>query len=226
MSVKTGLLGGAFNPPHLAHLALADHAKKFFSLDEVIFIPTRVAAHKTIEGDWDEKTRSLLIRLAVFSDSPEEISRRMKNISGLKKDPSAFLRVYAKEYANKHDPAITVSDIEIDRSDVSYSIDTVNAFLTKEPFRDLFIIIGMDQAEVFDTWKNWRELSQLAHICAANRPGIDEIAMLEKYPFIKTFTVPPMDLSSTAIREKIAKHQSIGADVPKIIMEFLPLVTE
>lgn len=226
MAIKTGLLGGAFNPPHLAHLSLAEHAKKAFHLKKMIFIPTHVPPHKTIAGDWNDLSRSLMIRIASFSDTPEEISRRMGLLPEIKKDTARFLKLYAKEFRKNHDPDITVSDIEIERPEISYTIDTVKLLMERFPDREFHIIIGMDQAAVFDTWKNWEELSRLARICAANRPGTDDSIVREKYPFIKIFHIPPKSLSSSEIREKIVNHQRFGAFVPKIIEEFLSLYAE
>ena len=44
--MKTGLLGGTFNPIHKGHLILAENAKKCCKLDEVIFIPAASPPHK------------------------------------------------------------------------------------------------------------------------------------------------------------------------------------
>ena len=40
MPVRIGLLGGAFNPPHLGHLKLAELGLRSQRLDEVRFVPT------------------------------------------------------------------------------------------------------------------------------------------------------------------------------------------
>lgn len=44
---KLGVFGGAFDPPHLAHLALAQRAVAQFGLDRLLIIPTGQAWHKT-----------------------------------------------------------------------------------------------------------------------------------------------------------------------------------
>lgn len=48
--MKIGLYGGAFNPVHNGHLALAEHFKNALELERLIFIPTHVPPHKS--GDW------------------------------------------------------------------------------------------------------------------------------------------------------------------------------
>jgi nicotinate-nucleotide adenylyltransferase len=43
-----GVLGSAFNPPHLGHLALAQEALWQLGLSEVLLVPTGAAPHKLI----------------------------------------------------------------------------------------------------------------------------------------------------------------------------------
>ncbi|MBB1077815.1 nicotinate (nicotinamide) nucleotide adenylyltransferase, partial [Rhodoferax sp. 4810] len=45
-SQRIGILGGAFDPPHLAHLALAKAAIEQLQLDQLRIIPTGQAWHK------------------------------------------------------------------------------------------------------------------------------------------------------------------------------------
>ena len=46
-----GVLGSAFNPPHLGHLALAQEAAWQLGLEQVILVPTGDAPHKRIADD-------------------------------------------------------------------------------------------------------------------------------------------------------------------------------
>jgi len=45
-SQRIGILGGAFDPPHIAHVAMAEAAIVQFNLDELIVVPTGKAWHK------------------------------------------------------------------------------------------------------------------------------------------------------------------------------------
>lgn len=47
MGRKIGIMGGTFNPIHIGHLMLAEHAYEEFSLDEVIFLPSARPPHKS-----------------------------------------------------------------------------------------------------------------------------------------------------------------------------------
>lgn len=49
--MKTGILGGTFNPPHLGHLHAARLAKDALGLDRVLFIPTNIPPHKCLPAD-------------------------------------------------------------------------------------------------------------------------------------------------------------------------------
>jgi nicotinate-nucleotide adenylyltransferase len=47
--VAVGLLGGAFDPPHLGHLALARDAARELGLERLVVIPTGTPPHKEVE---------------------------------------------------------------------------------------------------------------------------------------------------------------------------------
>jgi len=75
-----GVLGSAFNPPHLGHLALAQEALWQLGLAEVILVPTGDAPHKRIAEDPGREARMEMTRLAAadderFSVSPLEVDR-------------------------------------------------------------------------------------------------------------------------------------------------------
>ena len=63
-----GVLGSAFNPPHLGHLALAQEALWQLSLEEVILVPTGEAPHKRIVDDPGRELRLAMTRLAAADD--------------------------------------------------------------------------------------------------------------------------------------------------------------
>ncbi|MCR5398859.1 MAG: nicotinate-nucleotide adenylyltransferase [Lachnospiraceae bacterium] len=54
---KVGILGGTFNPIHLGHLILAEHALCEYDLDEILFIPTGISHFKDPSTVLDKKTR-------------------------------------------------------------------------------------------------------------------------------------------------------------------------
>ena len=57
------MLGGAFNPPHIGHLLLAQEARWQLELDRVLLMVTGVAPHKEIEGDPGAEVRLEMAQL-------------------------------------------------------------------------------------------------------------------------------------------------------------------
>jgi nicotinate-nucleotide adenylyltransferase len=70
----TGVLGSAFNPPHLGHLALAQEALWQLGLSEVILVPTGQAPHKRIADDPGRELRMTMTRLAAAEDGRFAVS--------------------------------------------------------------------------------------------------------------------------------------------------------
>ncbi len=71
---KIGVLGSAFNPPHLGHLALAQEALWQLDLEEVVLVPTGQAPHKRIHDDPGRELRLAMTRLAAADDSRFTVS--------------------------------------------------------------------------------------------------------------------------------------------------------
>lgn len=69
-----GVLGSAFNPPHLGHLALAQEALWQLGLDEVVLMPTGEAPHKRIVDDPGREQRLAMTRLAAADDARFSVS--------------------------------------------------------------------------------------------------------------------------------------------------------
>ena len=69
-----GVLGSAFNPPHLGHLALAQEALWQLGLAEVVLVPTGQAPHKRILDDPGKELRLAMTRLAAADDSRFSVS--------------------------------------------------------------------------------------------------------------------------------------------------------
>ncbi len=69
-----GVLGSAFNPPHLGHLALAQEALWQLGLEEVVLVPTGEAPHKRIADDPGRELRLAMTRLAAADDSRFSVS--------------------------------------------------------------------------------------------------------------------------------------------------------
>lgn len=81
MGMKTGILGGSFNPPHLGHLMMALDALEQRGLDRVLFVPAAVPPHKTRHDAMAPAADRLAMTRLAVADEPrfqvcdEEIRR-------------------------------------------------------------------------------------------------------------------------------------------------------
>jgi nicotinate-nucleotide adenylyltransferase len=71
--VTTGLLGGAFDPPHAGHVVLAREAIKRFGLDALVVLVVAAPAHKNVETPVEDR---LELARAAFDDLPHARVRR------------------------------------------------------------------------------------------------------------------------------------------------------
>jgi nicotinate-nucleotide adenylyltransferase len=73
--LRVGILGGAFNPPHVGHLVCAQEALVQLELDRVMFVPTARPAHREIEQDPGIEARVEMCEAAIADDDRFELSR-------------------------------------------------------------------------------------------------------------------------------------------------------
>jgi len=81
------------------------------------------------------------------------------------------LRLRMVEAAIRNEPGFVADDRELKRAGVSYTIDTLASFRAELPGRSLCLLLGMDAFLGLPQWRSWRELTTLAHIVVAHRPG-------------------------------------------------------
>lgn len=84
--MKTGILGGTFNPIHLAHLRIAEEVQAACHLDRVLFIPAAEPPHKDVAGQVSFQHRLAMVQAAIhnhpgFFASDLEIRRSGKSFS-------------------------------------------------------------------------------------------------------------------------------------------------
>lgn len=71
---KVGVFGGAFNPPHLGHLTLAQAALDELGLELVLLVPVGVAPHRELEGQVSAEDRLRMCELAAEESESFEVS--------------------------------------------------------------------------------------------------------------------------------------------------------
>lgn len=72
--MRIGLMGGTFNPIHLAHLRIAEEAREMCSFDRVVFIPAADPPHKPLAGEVPFERRCHMVRLAIAANPGFELS--------------------------------------------------------------------------------------------------------------------------------------------------------
>jgi nicotinate-nucleotide adenylyltransferase len=113
------------------------------------------------------------------------------------------------------DKRFEISDIELRRGGVSYTIDSARHFRALYPNDELFWIIGGDQLPKLHLWKDILELASLVEFIFLERPG---------YPVKAAPTIPGLRLhrcdghllaiSSTELRERTRRMLSLDYFVP------------
>jgi nicotinate-nucleotide adenylyltransferase len=73
--LRVGILGGAFNPPHVGHLVCAQEALVQLELEKVVFMPVGHAPHRVLEDDPGPEARLEMVELAVADDARFATSR-------------------------------------------------------------------------------------------------------------------------------------------------------
>lgn len=72
---RLGVMGGTFDPPHKAHIAIAEEAMRSFKLDKVLFIPTGTPPHKPVNDITDAEHRYAMTKTAIEGNPGFEVSR-------------------------------------------------------------------------------------------------------------------------------------------------------
>jgi nicotinate-nucleotide adenylyltransferase len=186
-----GILGGTFNPPHLGHLVMAQEALVRLGLDRVVLMPVHAPPHKLLADDEDPgaEARLALCRLATADDDRRE-----------------------------------VSDLEARGPGPSFTVNTLRELHERDPEHDLIFIVGGDMAESLPRWREPEAVLALARLAVAERAGVrrEQIALrlgglagaADRVTF---FNMPRIDVSSSAIRARVATGEPIRYLVPDAV---------
>ena len=138
-------------------------------------------------------------------------------------------RLTMTKLATRSNKFFRVSDMELQRTGLSYTLDTVNE-LHKifGQSTELFFIIGADSLADLSKWHAARELVAKCHFIATTRQGVDvDFSAVEKFfgssarEHIHRVTTPGLEISSTDIREKVRQRRSIKYLVPEVVEEYI-----
>ena len=120
--------------------------------------------------------------------------------------------------AIKKEPKFEVSDCEIKRQGVSYTVDTLREFRSKYPKpNEVFFITGGDWGKNLDQWKDIKVVFSLAHFVVARRPGFDTKSLPHGVEFLDFI---PLEISSTQVREELRTRKPSSL-VPEEVLDYI-----
>lgn len=124
--------------------------------------------------------------------------------------------------AVEHHPGLRICTIEDNLPKPNYTINTLNALLWQYPGNEFYLIIGADNWEIFDKWREWDKIINEFHLIVYPRPGYNYPEVdIEKYPNVQVVDAPQFDISSTEIREKYMHGESIENMVSPEVLEYI-----
>lgn len=197
-------MGGMFDPVHNGHLGIASATLSLLKLDALVLLPCGQPVHgKTIIASCSH--RLAMLRLATRENS-----------------------------------SLLVDDRECRVDSPSYAFDSLQAIRKERPETRLYYLMGRDAFNSFHSWYRWQDIFSLAHIVVAARPGYDPVlpaplqqefnsrnaASVEELKAsqagrIHLATLELSDLSSTTIRERLARNEAIDGLVPANVAEYI-----
>ncbi|MBW8897426.1 MAG: nicotinate-nucleotide adenylyltransferase [Massilia sp.] len=138
---------------------------------------------------------------------------------------------------------VTIDRQEIDRAAPTYTIDTLKCVREElGPEASIVFLMGADQLQHLDTWREWRTLFDYAHIGVAARPGysLEDSALppavaLETQPRLgslddlratpagKVYLAPSLavDVSATQIRAALQRGEHADSLIPPVVLDYI-----
>jgi nicotinate-nucleotide adenylyltransferase len=193
--VKIGLFGGSFDPIHRGHIEPVREAKRALELDRVIYLPTAVPPHKPGRKLAPAHSRYAMVEMALLDEE-----------------------------------GLCASPHELTLGRPAYTIETLEHFKLEIPGAELFLLIGGDSFADLSHWVRWREIPEVARIAVLTRPGWDldamsldlEVAALARSDRVVFLEQPPVDLSSTRLRELFAAGEPVPAgSMPDLVVRYV-----
>ena len=131
---------------------------------------------------------------------------------------------------SSYESAFEVDNQEINRGGLSYTIDTVLAYRKTVKAEDLYLIIGADNLESFNEWKEYKKILSECNLIVTTRPGFhiptdeDELPgylkdLVEEYDFnflelktgrnIQFITLEDIEVASSELRKALRTGKSV-----------------
>ncbi len=196
-----GLYGGTFDPVHSGHVHAAESVRKFLGLDTVRLVLNAQPAHKSLAYAMTAHRWAML------------------------------------ETACANNRGLIADDTEVRRGGHSYTVDTLSMLRSEFPHAVLCWIVGEDSFATLTSWRRWETLLEYCNLVVIPRPGqqvqfSEQIEALcrehEKGCFdtsrngqIVRVDLPMREVSSTAIRQRVALGQGIDDLVDADVAQYI-----
>jgi nicotinate-nucleotide adenylyltransferase len=190
--LRLGVLGGAFNPPHIGHLVCAQEALVKLELELVLFIPTGTPPHRELEDDPGEEARVEMCELATAGDERFEVSRAEVDREG----PSYTADTLAELREERPDDELFL----IVGGDRAASLPEWH-----EPER----VLELAQVCAFERTGVHREAIAV------------KIARLKGAARVRFLDMPTIQVSSSMVRRRVARGSPIRYLVPEKVGEYI-----
>jgi len=141
-------------------------------------------------------------------------------------------RLVMLELALASNPHFRISLMEIERTGLSYTVDTLHTLRAQVGAKvNLFFIIGWDSLEELYTWYKASEiLTLVTHLVAVRRPGYEEDAeynkvLEQRLPGILqrllVVQAPQLEISATDLRQRVAEGRPIKYQTPEAVETYI-----
>ena len=158
----------------------------------------------------------ILAKALVGNGLVDEVWLTLSPLNPLKANPSELvsdiMRLDMLHLAAHGVPGLRVCDIELSLPRPSYTINTLRALSAAYPSTDFRLVIGSDNMLIFDRWKCHEEIMRDYPPGVYPRPG---------YPCPGTIDLPQYDISSTIIRERLCKGESVDGMLPPQVINYI-----
>ncbi|UUI69360.1 nicotinate-nucleotide adenylyltransferase [Aeromicrobium duanguangcaii] len=126
--------------------------------------------------------------------------------------------------ATAANPRFKVSRVDINREGPTFTIDTLRDLAATYPDADLYFITGADAMAAILTWRDHRELFELAHFVGCTRPGHEmNESTLEGLPRerVTLVEIPALAISSTDCRARVHSGEPVWYLVPDGVVQYI-----
>jgi nicotinate-nucleotide adenylyltransferase len=149
-----------------------------------------------------------------FVISPQNPFKTEKEITGQE------IRKEMLEIAVSGNPKFSICDIEFNMPAPQYTHHTLDVLKEKYPERHFVLIIGTDNLDAFDRWKNYEKIMEMIDIYVYPRPGFESDRFLSQ-PSMHLVKAPLVDISSTYIRESFMENKPARYMLPEKVFDYI-----